>query len=104
LQLLSEELCHADRAALMRLLEATVSGLLRSALLHSLQASSTPAAKRRAVAALRLMTALATDTRLRFDGVLLQRLLPHLFRPLAVDCMCKVHSILLRMFICLLLR
>ena len=61
-------------------------------MLAGLQAGSPPAVKRRAVAALRLLAALATETRLRFDAPLLQRLLPHLFKPLAVECMCKVRS------------
>ena len=43
------------------------------------------------MAALRLLTALATETRLRFDAPLLRRLLPHLFKPLAIECMCKVR-------------
>jgi hypothetical protein len=76
-----------------RLLEATVAGLLRRALLDGLEAGSPPAARRRAVAALRLLTALATETRLRFDAALLRRLLPHLLKPLAVQCMCKVRSL-----------
>jgi hypothetical protein len=76
----------------MQLLEAAVAGLLRSAVLAGLQAGGPPAVKRRAVAALRLLAALATETRLRFDAPLLRRLLPHLFKPLAVECMCKVRS------------
>lgn len=76
------------------MLEATVAGLLRSAVLAGLQAGGPPAARRRAVAALRLLAALATETRLRFDAPLQRRLLPHLFKPLAVECMCKVRALL----------
>jgi hypothetical protein len=82
--------CPADREAVTQLLEAAVAGLLRSAVLAGLQAGGPPAARRRAVAALRLLAALATETRLRFDAPLLGRLLPHLFKPLAVEIMCKV--------------
>ena len=60
-------------------------------MLAGLQAGGPPAARRRAVAALRLLAALATETRLRFDAPLLRRLLPHLFKPLAIECLCKVH-------------
>lgn len=61
-------------------------------MLAGLQAGGPPAVKRRAVAALRLLAALATETRLRFDAPLLRRLLPHLFKPLAIECMCKVRT------------
>lgn len=81
----------ADRDAVTRMLEAAVTGLLRGALLAGLQAGSPPAAKRRAVSALRLVAALASETRLRFGAPLLRRLLPHLFKPLAIECLCKVR-------------
>lgn len=69
-----------------------MAGLLRAALLGGLQAGGPPAAKRRAVAALRLASALASETRLRFDAPLLRRLLPHLFKSLAIECLCRVHT------------
>jgi len=88
-------LFHADRAAVAGLLEALVAGLLRAALRAGLQTGLPPgpAAKagRQAVAALRLLVALVTDVGARSDLPLLRRLLPHLFKPLAAECLCKVR-------------
>lgn len=77
------------------LLEALVPGLLRAALRAALQRGLPPGpalkANRAAVASLRLLGALITDVGLRSDVPLLRRLLPHLFKPLAVECLCKVR-------------